>query len=873
MSLGSRYQCRCLVSARVTRPFHQDHHHRHLGSLEATTSAYTIERIERIQAARQAYSQGVHNGRHYSSSSRHRPSLDLNTERNDKQSCSSSSNYSSKSSASSSTPSPRKKYPGRQPRVRPRLTPDALPLLGPISPDSLSWRNTHRLTTLRTLLSDENCDIHDLLNAYQRLHRSPGGTALLTPEDARQLVFRLSQSRRTPLSPRQAISHILSILDGAVDALNAYPTEYPPQAQEWQALLTDPQIQAALIELLSKSVKRSSSRELQDAFDMVSRSSNGQGKGQSKRSLLTYNVLLNLVAKSVPISTPRTVYYAGLGGMEDKEGLVSEHWEDLWSADEAGRQVRKSLVNATKLFQALWSAIYGDNLRPDSYSYSSKIAMESKRAIAEIIKDMEDAFDAERKSSISSNAHHLDGQERQVWPDLTQRGWQRITDTLRKASRDGQLTLLHVNQALSEYSRLRLSVKVKLEAHKGPMPDWSVHPTLKCLTSSEVSSQYVKEVYETLRWNEVQMEMLSLHNGRQSKGQKIGQEGKDQNRSSWFPAFWSRFGCNPGNADHSGVNTSVKTQNSESPKLSLLGISVPKSLRPDASTYTISMRYFGATEGDYTQCMDIFQDYLERDSTADNKCTLPVLDTLISAFAHHGIPAERYSEYDSDGVEKLGWALPDEVAIDSNASQWNVVNLLQLFERVMELRPRPSIQEDWLSRRSEMYQRISEGSIDDEEFLTSKLSSPALRSRSTTSGVEYAPTANQIWTWIIALRRVTGDRYNGFVLDWYSRWRSKFSSESNHQEEVKEEEPEPDVKSTSPLAGFFNSTLTSSVLAEREKYPHQYLHHTRNRYLDDKRYGGSVGKKKRRRGWSGWKTTARLERLIAFLQERKRIIG
>lgn len=878
---------------------------------EATTSAYTVERLcarEQSQCQRRCYS---------SNTSSH-PEDAQGPQRHKK----SRKPRSAAGGQGRSSP--------QAPRVLPRLTPQTFRLFGPASnaetssstspSDRLAHHQRGRAArVLRHLVNDKTSDLHDVFTAYTRLYELPGGMAALSPSDMRRIIMRLSKAPEAAIPPREAISRVLTLLDGAVAALESYPAEsreYSPEVRDWQTLLSDDTVLNVLVSLISHTIRRPSQRELQDAFQVLTRADTRYGRSPTA-NLLSYNLLLNIVSRSVPHEASRQDYYYAGGdeatlygeGYDDADvdanananANAADYLQDLMHSDRAASQVKQSLAGATRMFSAVWAAIKQAGFAPDEFSWSARLAFESKRAAVEVMDDLEERL-REGGGAENSTATTASQRQRQVILDarLATRGWNRITHTLRHTSRAQQLSLVHVNQALKEFSRLRLRVKRRLQREARTI-DFADSPTLSVLMCGRTSSRLVQEVYETLRWNEVQMEMVSL---------RSKEEQSTATRSGWFPIFWSRFGTSPGEssvaaaATKPGVRSSSASslthglsdqqRDEERRKLELLGTAIPRSLKADVYTYRALMLYYGATEADYGGAANIAKDYRQSRAVASAPLSLPILNTLIRPFAFHGVPADR-GDGDGGGDEGVDgdgqWVLHDGISLESPLAQWNVVNLLPLLEETLQVRPGTNMRGVVDAQERRVFQRIADesdgggGASDDD--LMALLSSSSLQSPSTPPSLETggtrAPRPDDIWMWLVALRRVTGDRYNGLVLDWYDRWRMKFgpreqgraedgdveaseASEEQQDDHLESENRPASPPATSPLTAFFDQANT-----------HLRRHEGLSMYADRDRLARKHPRGSRsdanHQGWTGWKETNRLRNLVAFLRQRKEMVG
>lgn len=884
----------------------------------ATTSAYTIERLNALEQK----------GRSIHTNSSPAPK-GANSNKN-------KSHHQRPQQKKPSRHPPTHNIP-KSPRLNPRLKPGTLRLFGPDDstiPGSKQTstpehrQRTRRLRTLTVLLRDVSVDPYDLFKAYTSLYQYPGGIALLSPAEMKMLILRTARATAAALNPREAISRVITLLDGAVLALRSYPQQSQSQeAQDWYSLLYDPEVQSVLIKLIGLTTRTPSLGVLKDAFQVFRPPAHANPATHPQPTLLTYNLMLDLVVRSIPTHVFHQEDYLGHIPDVDAEhdADTSAFFEELLASEDALYDSRKSLIGAIALFTALWNALRSAGLQPDEFSYATKIALECRQCRVEVLDDLHDALDTARAQA--SQGSTIPSPSTKRYKGVRYRGWERVRAAMLFTARSGYLSVAHINQALNEFSMLRLGVKKALEEQEEwpSFGDLAKHldtiEAVRPFVTAEASSAWVQEVYSTLRWNEVQMEMLSLQREEQDKNHQADDGEADSDPwVSLFPGFSSRFGTCPAQGQHDDVQSGFllsppkPNMQQRSPEARLLGISIPHNFRPDALTYRALLRFYASTEGDYRQSMAVLEDYRQSGiyvghnphTPGTTPATIPVLDILIQAFALHGVPADLSSSRDSDsGEQNYQWILHEDVPMDSPMAQWNIVNLLPLLDEVLSLRPAKSPRQMANDADAKRYAAAVadnlDGNFDTDPVFRSLLTRKAdthLQRRNmintAVSGGRRAPRARQVWTWLVALRRVTGDRYNGIVLDWYDKCKAKFGpredEERDLEEEVEREEederrrqeeeeqqarysyygtlptppPPPSLPpGSSPVAGFLNQANATLL---RHQSIRAYPRHASVA-------GRTRNSRTNRQGWRGWKEDERLKNMIGYLKQRKEIVG
>ncbi|KDN53112.1 hypothetical protein K437DRAFT_116514 [Tilletiaria anomala UBC 951] len=202
---------------------------------------------------------------------------------------------------------------------------------------------------------------------------------------------------------------------------------------------------------------------------------------------------------------------------------------------------------------------------------------------------------------------------------------------------------------------------------------------------------------------------------------------------------------------------------------------------------------------------DFFTSQPDANRSEENEETflpgLDIYDSLFRGFARHSVPG-RLDYLNEHSLSHSRWQIDD-----STPSDWNVNSFGDIFESFLQLRPRHS------PRRAGWVDPYSSGTasqIDDGGQLTSCSSAPVAVSavpalykpRKAVDIDTLAPSTNQFFWLLTALRRVSGDHARWTLLQWSRAW-TKFSAvpwESLAREMELERKAKPRYQNALPIA-------------------------------------------------------------------------
>lgn len=731
----------------------------------------------------------------------------------------------------------------------------------------------------------------------------------------------IPQKRRVGIATRTAFERVTLVLEGVSRARETLlqSSSRSHEAAEWEALLNSAKLRNDMVRLLRDSHRTPGTDELHQVLNILRKGFQREdeptdvGELGIDRSTITsrrrladrhrhtasadrigHNMVLDLISR---IAQQPTLRNAGRNSDQRfaHETITTRMVQELplrrlVTSILPRQETSNSLEDMSQLYYTLWYDMSAfDDLAPDAFAWSTRLRLEGKVMLQELFAALGDL-----RSDLAVRS--LD----EVWDkSLTFKGWATIQASLKKALTTNSLHSSHIHQVLWLYCHARLEVRrATAKSSEGILS--AVMNRFFRFDADAVD--VVSELYETMRWNEVRMEMDKLRMSRSNDGAKSPS------------SFASMLAGGTNGAEEKGGSTF------DGPVATLLGIPIPDRMVPVDITYSMLIRYYAAVEGDYSKACEVLEDFKQAghetmgspsptstSTPAPRQPSMVILDSFFRAFAVHGVA----SEEGEDGHWYIAAAPPLASASTSAApvSGWRLENLLAFLDALLH-RPAPNFE----SRRSEQekYGRISsmlsadsasqEGEEDDalQALLfpnSNSTSSTALATAATSGRAQaQAPSPRQLFTVLTALRRCTGDARPDHVLRYWRALEAKYGlpAEEKQQGEVgaaaqgkaaakaeaevkAETEAEAGelaqvaAKRAEPAAAAAADSAATQQVAEQGASPE--LKREREGDGEEKRGAGDDSgvhrlERANEEGWIGWRLDNRLKRLLPFLEEQ-----
>ncbi|PWN21552.1 hypothetical protein BCV69DRAFT_282271 [Microstroma glucosiphilum] len=704
-------------------------------------------------------------------------------------------------------------YPRKHGRpTLPRLSLDFVLPFGPSkdsrSPlDSSPRQRAHVISRLLSLLERPVSVADEVFAAYSEVLSLPRGETLLSPQEVGLVIDKLiTPKRRVGIATRTAFERVTLVLEGVSRARETLlrSSSRSHEAAEWESLLRSTRLQNDMVRLIRDSHRTRGTDELHQVLDVLRKSfqweegsteldqaGTDRNAHTSRRRLaarhrntastdrVRHNMVLELISRIAQQPTLRNVGRNSDQTLANKtitSRLVQElPLKRLVTSTLSRQETSNSLEDMSQLYYALWNDMNAfDDLSPDAFAWSTRLRLEGKIMLQELFAALSDFPKGRTVRSLD-----------EVWDkSLAFRGWTSIQASLKEALSTGALHSSHVHQVLWLFCHARLAVK-KVTAKGGDDVLSAVMTRFLGFDADAVDA--VSELYETLRWNEVQLEMGKLRLSRSS----------DESKSIPPSPVNSMF-----SGGRNGVGETTKDTCS-GPIATLLGIPVPDQMVTTDITFSMLIRYYAAIEGDYDKGFEVLEDFKQagqevvEPSSANSSSTsaprqlpMAILDSFFRAFAVHGVASEESEEGQWDIADAPSPAASTAVPV----SGWRLENLLPFLDALLH-RTAPKLQARQIEQ--EKYERVSsmlslgpteEGedeALRDLLFPTSiSTSTSASSSSNRTDGsaaTSYsaqiqtqAPTPRQLFTVLTALRRCTGDARPDVVLRYWRALQAKY---------------------------------------------------------------------------------------------------